>query len=112
MSEQNYDEEACGLYIDDLQRQLAQSKAVIAKQKETIYGLNNTVRTCDELSRLARIKRDEQSELIEKLANCINLNRYSGQPYAGHVDDAIRFYNQWKGQPQTSDTPQGRNSRP
>ena len=76
--------------IESLQRQLAQANAVIEEQKETIEGLNNTVRTCDELSRLARIKRDEQSELIEKLSSALR------SANGNHRLDALNAYNEWK----------------
>ena len=50
--------------IDRLTHQLAQANIIIAEQKETI-------RTCDELSRLTRIKRDQQSVLIDKLTDSL-----------------------------------------
>jgi predicted RNase H-like nuclease (RuvC/YqgF family) len=86
--------------IEQLERENAQLKAAIAKQKEVIEHLSATVRTCDELSRLAKVKRDDQAALIETLAEALNIvceydRRERDQPFC-LGEEALQQYELWR----------------
>lgn len=89
------------MQIEDLTRQLAQANAVIAEQKNHIKGHL-------EIQQIQLEHIDEQSALIEKLADvlkCVDGGHTEhgwlgemGKIEMWRVDEAISDYNQWKEQ--------------